>query len=65
MRKPTAKKRSPSPAKLGGVIHTYQKYDPIRMPGPSGSMPDVLSAAFDHLMFHGATRPLTEEGQPL
>lgn len=57
-----AHNKSPAPPPPpGGVIHTYQKYDPIRLPGPTTSMPDVLSAAFDHLMFHGSTRPLTPE----
>jgi uncharacterized protein with von Willebrand factor type A (vWA) domain len=46
---------------LGGVIHTYQKYDPVNIPGPSGPPPDVVSQAFEHLLFYGNTRRLTPE----
>src|SRR5438128_1563187 len=47
--------------KLGGVIHTYQKYDPVHFPSPTQPPPDVVSAAFEHLLFHGSMRRLTEE----
>ena len=46
---------------LGGVIHTYQKYDPVRFPGPTAEIPDVASAAMEHLLAYGERRPLTEE----
>jgi uncharacterized protein with von Willebrand factor type A (vWA) domain len=61
MVKRNAKKNAVPPPAPGGVIHTYQKYDPVRLPGPAAAMPDVLSAAFEHLMFHGSSRPLTPE----
>jgi uncharacterized protein with von Willebrand factor type A (vWA) domain len=46
---------------LGGIIHTYQKYDPINLPSPTAPPPDVVSPAFEHLLFYGNTRRLTEE----
>lgn len=46
---------------LGGVIHTYQKFDPVHFPSPTAEPPDVVSSAFDHLLFYGNTRELTEE----
>lgn len=45
----------------GGVIHTYQGYDPVNLPGPMAKPPDVASAAFEHLMMHGSLRRLTPE----
>src|SRR5436305_7527644 len=47
--------------RLGGIIHTYQKYDPVNLPGPSAPPPDMVSPAFEHLLFYGSTRRLTEE----
>ncbi|MEM9373803.1 MAG: hypothetical protein AAGA55_09180 [Planctomycetota bacterium] len=47
---------------IGGVVHTYQRYDPKRFPPPSdpgGS--DLASAAMDHMMMFGERRRLTEE----
>lgn len=48
---------------LGGVIHTYQKYDPMRFPPPrdAGEGPDMVSAAFEHALMFGERRELTEE----
>ena len=48
-------------AQLGGVIHTYQKYDPTNIPGPSGSPPDLVSPAFEHMLEFGNMRELTDE----
>jgi uncharacterized protein with von Willebrand factor type A (vWA) domain len=45
----------------GGIIHTYQKYDPVHFPSPTAPPPDVVSAAMDHLLFYGNTRRLTPE----
>jgi uncharacterized protein with von Willebrand factor type A (vWA) domain len=45
----------------GGIIHTYQKYDPANFPSPTQPPPDVVSGAFEHLLFYGNTRRLTEE----
>ena len=46
---------------LGGIIHTYQKYDPTHFPSPTAPPPDMVSPAFEHLLFYGNTRRLTEE----
>jgi uncharacterized protein with von Willebrand factor type A (vWA) domain len=49
------------PDNLGGVIHTYQKFDPVNFPSPTAPPPDLVSPAFEHLLFYGNTRELTEE----
>ncbi len=49
------------PEKTGGIIHTYQGYDPIQFPSPRVPPPEVASAAMEHLLFYGNTRELTEE----
>lgn len=50
-----------APDRLGGIIHTYQKYDPVHFPSPTAPPPDVVSHAFEHLLFYGNTRRLTPE----
>ena len=45
----------------GGVIHTYQKYDPQRFPSPTQPPPDVVSSAFEHMLYFGSMRRLTED----
>ena len=46
---------------LGGVIHTYQRYDPARFPSPTQPPPDVVSPMFEHMLMFGEHRELTEE----
>lgn len=46
---------------IGGIIHTYQQYDPQRFPSPTQPPPDLISAAFDHLLAYGTLRELTPE----
>jgi uncharacterized protein with von Willebrand factor type A (vWA) domain len=46
---------------LGGIIHTYQKYDPVKFPSPTAEPPDLVSPAFEHLLAYGSMRELTEE----
>lgn len=50
-----------NPNHLGGIIHTYQKYDPANFPSPTAPPPDLVSPAFNHLLLYGNTRELTEE----
>jgi uncharacterized protein with von Willebrand factor type A (vWA) domain len=50
-----------SPSRVGGVIHTYQKYDPQHFPSPQQPAPDVVSAAFEHMLAFGDLRELTDE----
>ena len=46
---------------LGGIIHTYQKYDPKSFPPPTSEPPDMVSSAFEHMLMFGSTRRLTAE----
>ena len=50
-----------NPNRLGGVIHVYQKYDPVNVPGPSTPPPDVVSPAFEHLLEYGNLDEFTDE----
>ena len=49
------------PNRLGGVIHTYQKYDPANIPSPTQPPPDLVSPAFEHMLEYGSLDGLTEE----
>ncbi|MCA9106798.1 MAG: VWA domain-containing protein [Planctomycetales bacterium] len=49
------------PRPLGGIVHVYQKYDPQKFPSPTQEAPDLVSAAFDHLLMYGSMRELTDE----
>jgi uncharacterized protein with von Willebrand factor type A (vWA) domain len=46
---------------LGGVIHTYQRYDPQHFPSPTQPPPDAVSPAFEHMLMYGSRRKLTPE----
>jgi len=46
---------------IGGVIHTYQKYNPTEFPSPTAEAPDLVSGAFEHALAYGKYRELTEE----
>jgi uncharacterized protein with von Willebrand factor type A (vWA) domain len=46
---------------LGGVIHTYQRYDPARFPSPTQPPPDVVSPVLEHMLMFGEHRELTAE----
>jgi uncharacterized protein with von Willebrand factor type A (vWA) domain len=46
---------------IGGVIHTYQKYDPRNFPSPTQAPPDMVSPAFEYLLHFGGMRRLTPE----
>ena len=46
---------------LGGVIHTYQRYNPADFPSPTQPPPDLVSSAFEHALMYGGYRELTEE----
>jgi uncharacterized protein with von Willebrand factor type A (vWA) domain len=49
------------PNELGGIIHTYQKYDPLSFPSPSQPPPDLVSAAFEQMLAYGEQQEFTEE----
>lgn len=46
---------------LGGIIHTYQKYDPKNFPSPTQPPPDLVSPALEHMLRFGNMRRLTDE----
>lgn len=46
---------------LGGVIHTYQKYDPAEFPSPTAPPPDMVSPAFEHMLMYGDMRQFSDE----
>ncbi len=46
---------------IGGIIHTYQRYDPQQFPSPVPETPDLVGTAFEHLLAYGSMRDLTEE----
>jgi uncharacterized protein with von Willebrand factor type A (vWA) domain len=46
---------------LGGVVHSYQKYDPARIPPPRPPESDLVSPLMEHLLEFGDTDELTEE----
>ncbi len=48
-------------SELGGIVHTYQRYDPGRFPSPTQPPPDLVSPAFEHALMYGQYRELTEE----
>jgi len=50
-----------TPDRFGGIIHTYQKYDPMEFPSPTAPPPDMVSAAFEHMLAYGDMRQLSEE----
>ena len=45
----------------GGVIHTYQQYDPRSFPSPTAPPADLVSPAFEHMLAYGSMREFTEE----
>ena len=51
----------PNRQTLGGIIHTYQKYDPKRFPSPTQPPPDLVSPAMEHLLMYGEFRELSDE----
>ena len=51
----------PNRQQLGGVIHTYQKYDPKNIPSPTQPPTDMVSGAMEHMLAYGSLRELTEE----
>jgi len=46
---------------LGGVIHTYQKYDAINFPSPTAPPPDMVSPMMEHMLHFGDADEFTEE----
>lgn len=45
----------------GGIVHTYQKFDPAKFPSPSEEAPDLVSPVFEHMLQFGSMREFSEE----
>jgi uncharacterized protein with von Willebrand factor type A (vWA) domain len=45
----------------GGIVHTYQKYDPVHFPSPTAPPPDMVSPMMEHMLEFGDTDEFTEE----
>jgi uncharacterized protein with von Willebrand factor type A (vWA) domain len=45
----------------GGIVHTYQRYDPVNFPSPTAPPPDVVSPLMEHMLAFGDTDEFTEE----
>ena len=43
----------PNRDSLGGIVHSYQKYDPARIPPPRPPIADMVSPAMEHLLAFG------------
>jgi len=52
---------APKKRRPGGIIHTYQQYDPQKFPSPSQPPPDMVSPAMDHWLMYGDRLELTPE----
>ncbi len=50
-----------APRPLGGLVHTYQRYDPKDFPSPTAPPPDLASMGMEHMMRHGSMRRFTPE----
>jgi len=46
---------------LGGIVHSYQRYDPARVPPPRPPATDLVTPAVEHLLEFGEAGELTEE----
>jgi uncharacterized protein with von Willebrand factor type A (vWA) domain len=45
----------------GGIVHTYQRYDPVNFPSPTAPPPDLVSPLMNQLLTFGDTDEFTEE----
>ena len=46
---------------IGGVLHTYLKYDPQKFPSPTQPPPDMVTPLMNQLLTYGSMRELTDE----
>lgn len=47
--------------KIGGVVHTYLKYEPQKFPSPTQPPPDFVSPLMNQMLAYGSMRELTDE----
>jgi uncharacterized protein with von Willebrand factor type A (vWA) domain len=59
--KPKSSPSGASRSTLGGIVHTYQKFNPIEFPSPTQPPPDLVSGAFEHALAYGSQRELSDE----
>lgn len=45
----------------GGIVHTYQRYDPVNFPSPTAPPPDLVSPMMEHMLNFGDTDEFTDE----
>lgn len=45
----------------GGIVHTYQRYDPVNFPSPTAPPPDLVSPLMNHMLAFGDASEFTEE----
>lgn len=45
----------------GGIVHTYQRYDPVNFPSPTAPPPDMVSPLMNHMLAFGDMDEFTEE----
>ncbi len=46
---------------IGGILHTYQNYQPQKFPSPTQPPPDFVSPLMNQMLAYGSMRELTEE----
>jgi uncharacterized protein with von Willebrand factor type A (vWA) domain len=51
----------PNKKKIGGVVQTYMKYDPVKFPSPTQPPPDFVSPMMNQMMAYGKMSELTPE----
>ncbi len=51
----------PDQPRLGGIVHTYRGYDPVRFPPPTAPPPEGLGMLGDRLLATGSRRRFTPE----
>ena len=51
----------PTRDSLGGIVHTYQRYDPARIPPPRPPQADLVTPAVEHMLEFGSADELTEQ----
>ena len=51
----------PTPHSLGGIVHAYQKYDPVRIPPPRPEGGEFLAPVMEHALMFGDLEELTPE----
>ena len=50
-----------SKKKVGGVVHTYLKFEPQKFPSPTQPPPDIVSPLMNQMLAYGSMRELTDE----